>query len=153
MRDLRIAGYWVLFALSGLAAAGWAAAHAKSDWQAPPEAKNMKNPVPSNEATLAAGKVLYTDKCASCHGDTGDGKGPEAEMYAVSPADFRDFNLMSEMTDGELFWKITEGRRPMPSFKKQFADEQRWQLVNYIRTFAKPPASAASPAKHPPHKK
>jgi mono/diheme cytochrome c family protein len=40
------------------------------------------------------------------------------------------------MTDGEIFWKITEGRRPMPSFKKELTDEQRWQLVNFLRRLA-----------------
>ena len=153
MRGCRAAGFWIFLALTGLVAASWAPAESKSDWQAPPDAKNMKNPVPANDAALAAGKSQFADKCAKCHGDDGDGKGMEAEMYAVSPADFTDWRLMSEMTDGELFWKITEGRRPMPSFKKQFTDEQRWQLVNYIRTFAKPPAPPTPPAKRPPRKK
>jgi len=44
--------------------------------------------------------------------------------------------MMEEMTDGEIFYKISEGRRPMPSFKKRLTEEQRWQLVNYVRTFA-----------------
>jgi mono/diheme cytochrome c family protein len=107
----------------------------------------LKNPLPVNAATLAAGKALYADKCAECHGDKGDGKGPEAGMYAVPPSDFSDPHMMSEMTDGEIFWKITEGRRPMPSFKKQFTDEQRWQLVNYLRTFSKSASPSSPPAK------
>jgi mono/diheme cytochrome c family protein len=66
---------------------------------------------------------------------------------------------MAEMTDGEIFWKMGEGKLPMPAFKKRLTDEQRWQLVNYLRTFApKPPASAAplpppaKPKSAPPHK-
>jgi mono/diheme cytochrome c family protein len=51
------------------------------------------------------------------------------------------------MTDGEIFWKMTEGRKPMPSFKKQLTDEQRWQLVNFLRTFA--PKPVAKPAAKP----
>jgi mono/diheme cytochrome c family protein len=130
-----------------LAGAVWAIVHAHDGWTAPAEAKNLKNPVPVNEATLAAGKALFADKCANCHGEKGDGKGPEAEMYAVSPTNFTDAHMMGEMTDGEIFWKITEGRRPMPSFKKQYTDEQRWQLVNYVRTFSKPASPSPTPAK------
>jgi len=57
------------------------------------------------------------------------------------------------MTDGELFWKISEGRRPMPEFKKRLTEEQRWQLVNYVRTFAPKPAPAPKPTPAPSKKK
>ena len=67
-------------------------------------------------------------------------------MYSVKPANFTDSHMMSEMTDGELFWKLSEGRRPMPSFKKRLTEEQRWQLVNFVRTFAPPPPLPAKPA-------
>ncbi len=130
-----------------LAGAVWAVAHTNNGWSAPEEAKSLKNPIPVNEITLAAGKALYADKCAECHGDKGDGKGPQAETYAVAPSAFTDAHMMSEMTDGEIFWKITEGRRPMPSFKRQYTDEQRWQLVNYLRTFSKSAAPPSAPAK------
>jgi mono/diheme cytochrome c family protein len=41
--------------------------------------------------------------------------------------------MMKKATDGELFWKITEGRPPMPSYEHQLSETQRWQLVNYLR--------------------
>jgi mono/diheme cytochrome c family protein len=120
----------------------------QSDWVAPPEAKNLKNPVPANDTTLAAGKEIYTAKCEECHGEKGDGNGDEAMMYDPKPGDFTNAQQMKQLTDGELFWKITEGKKPMPSFKNRLTEEQRWQVVNYIRTFSKGAASA--PAK--PHK-
>jgi mono/diheme cytochrome c family protein len=46
-----------------------------------------------------------------------------------SPAVQRD-------TDGELFWKITNGRGAMPAWK-QLPETERWQIVNYIRTLKK----------------
>ncbi len=56
----------------------------------------------------------------------------------TSPAsNFTDAKIMRPQTDGELFWKISEGRDPMPSFKGQLTDTQIWQLVNYVRTFSK----------------
>ncbi len=134
--------YAIIFATLavGLLLAGWASAHDK-DWQVPPEARKVKNPIAPNADNLAAARAIYVDKCAKCHGDKGAGDGPEAEMYDPAPAKFSDAHMMSEMTDGEIFWKMTEGRKPMPSFKKELTDEQRWQLVNFLRTLVpKPPA-------------
>ncbi|HUK31246.1 MAG TPA: c-type cytochrome [Candidatus Acidoferrum sp.] len=120
---------------SALLVAGLASA-LDEDWKAPPEAKRMKNPVTPNADNLATARAIYADKCAKCHGDKGTGDGPEADMYTPAPANFTDAKMMNGMTDGEIFWKMTEGRKPMPSFKQDLTDEQRWELVNYLRTFA-----------------
>ncbi len=144
----------MLFVLS-LVLAVWAAAHGKQSWPAPEEAKKLKNSVPATEASLAAAKAIYMDKCAQCHGGEGKGDGPEAATYDVKPADFTDAHMLGEMTDREIFWKISEGRRPMPTFKKQLTEEQRWQLVNYLRTLAPKPAPATKSSndkKLQPHK-
>jgi mono/diheme cytochrome c family protein len=137
----------------GLILAAWAAAHGTKNWPAPEEARKVKNPVPATEASLVAAKAVYTEQCAQCHGDQGKGDGPESPMYDVKPADFTDAHMMGEMTDGEIFWKISEGRRPMPSFKQRLTEEQRWQLVNYVRTFVAKPAPAQKPAQAPANKK
>ena len=68
-------------------------------------------------------------------------------MYSTKPANFTDAHMMSEMSDGELFYKMTEGREPMPSFRRQLTEEQRWQLVHYIRTFTPKPKPKPEPAK------
>jgi mono/diheme cytochrome c family protein len=121
------------------------AAGDKDAWIVPEEAKKLKNPIPVTTAGLSAARDLYKDKCAKCHGETGKGDGVEAPMYSVKAKDFTDASMMKDKTDGEIFYKITEGRRPMPSFKKQLADEQRWQLVNFLRTFA---VKSANPDKN-----
>ena len=54
------------------------------------------------------------------------------------PSDFTDAHMMGEMTDGGIFWKMSEGHGPMPSFKKLLTAEERWHLVNYLRTLAHP---------------
>jgi mono/diheme cytochrome c family protein len=138
-----------VMAIAALFFAGWATAHDK-DWPVPADAAKVKNPVAPTSDNLAAAKAIYMDKCANCHGEKGGGDGPEADMYTPSPSKFNDAHMMSEMTDGEIFWKMTEGRKPMPSFKKQLTDEQRWQLVNYVRTLT--PKSAPKPAPKPPAK-
>ena len=57
---------------------------------------------------------------------------------------------MNGMPDGEIYWKITEGRKPMPSFKNQLSDEQRWQLVNFLRTLVPKPAVPKKPGANKP---
>jgi mono/diheme cytochrome c family protein len=100
-------------------------------------AHNMANPVPATPEALAAAKDSYDSHCASCHGSTGDGKGDKAEGLWSKPTDFRDAAHMSRATDGDLYWVTTKGNWPMPAFEKRLSDEERWQLIDYIRTFAK----------------
>ncbi len=147
-RILRWGGFLSL--LAGIAAL--AAADDVKGWTVPPEAKAVKSPLTQSPAVVAAGKTLYDDKCANCHGDKGKGDGPEADMYDTPPTDLTKPGLLDGMSDGELFWKISKGRRPMPVFEKQFNEEQRWQLVHFVRTLAPPPAPE-KPAKATPAKK
>jgi mono/diheme cytochrome c family protein len=106
-------------------------------WVAPAEARTVKNPVPANPASLAAGAKTFNDNCAPCHGDTGAGDGAAGKFTKVKPANFTDPKLMSKETDGSLFWKMSEGRGPMPSWKGNFTETERWQLVDYIRKLGK----------------
>jgi mono/diheme cytochrome c family protein len=110
-------------------------------WIVPEEAKQRQNPLQPSDAALPSARSVYSEKCASCHGDTGKGDGPDASSHEPAPSNFTDVNLMHAVTDGELFYKITEGHRPMPSFKKRLTEEQRWRLVLLIRSFAAPNAS------------
>ena len=142
----------ILILLAGMAV--FTAAHEIKGWVVPAEAKAVKNPLEATPAVVAAGAALFTDKCANCHGDKGKGDGPEAEMYDTPPSDLTHPGMLAEMSDGEIFWKISKGRRPMPVFEKQLNEEQRWQLVHFVRTLApKPQPAAAKPAKAAPAKK
>jgi mono/diheme cytochrome c family protein len=105
-------------------------------WVVPEEAKRVPNPLKPSGANLSAAQRLYLDKCAECHGDSGKGDGSQAKMYDPRPADFTDAAHMNSVSDGELFYKISQGHRPMPSFKKRFTEEQRWQLVLFLRSLA-----------------
>jgi mono/diheme cytochrome c family protein len=107
-------------------------------WSVPEEAKRRKNPVPASDTSLQAIRQIYLDKCAVCHGDSGRGDGHDAKLYNPQPTAFADAKSIDAVTDGELFYKLSEGRRPMPSFKKRLSEEQRWQLVLLIRSFSKP---------------
>jgi mono/diheme cytochrome c family protein len=105
------------------------------DWKAPPSAVNRPNPVPANANTIALGQKLYVGNCMTCHGETGKGDGPGAAALEKRPADLAA-RIRSGETDGELFWKISQGRSPMISWKGSLSETQRWELVNYIKTLA-----------------
>jgi mono/diheme cytochrome c family protein len=106
------------------------------NWSATAAARKLKNPLPPTADVLAAGLQNYGQHCRSCHGEKGDGRGEKAAELSVAPGDFTDARTMSRRTDGQLFWQITRGRLPMPAFEDKLTDQQRWQLVDYIRTFA-----------------
>jgi mono/diheme cytochrome c family protein len=116
-------------------------------WAVPESARAMKNPIAPSAADLDSVRPIYRDKCSSCHGLSGRGDGHDGSLYDPKPTDFTDARHMSAVTDGELFYKLTEGRKPMPSFKKRLSDEQRWRMVLLIRAFLDPPSvgPAASP--------
>jgi mono/diheme cytochrome c family protein len=105
-------------------------------WVVPEEVKKLKNPVASSESTLKAARGVYTDECAQCHGERGKGDGPEAAMHSPAPSDITDAKHMNTVTDGEIFYQISEGRKPMPSFKKRLTEDQRWGLVLLVRTLS-----------------
>jgi len=105
-------------------------------WVAPKTADNVKNPLSTDNSKMAETKTLYITNCGPCHVDKGRGDGPAAPGLNPKPADHTSAAVQSE-TDGAIFWKLSEGRSPMPAYKKIFSEEQRWELVNYIRTLAK----------------
>ena len=115
----------------------YAALHKREwSWPVPEEAKQLKNPLQPSDTALKSAKAVYMDKCVQCHGDTGKGDGRDALRYDPAPADLTDTKRMSNVTDGELFYKISEGKKPMPVFKAKLTEDQRWELVLLIRSFA-----------------
>jgi mono/diheme cytochrome c family protein len=126
----------VLVVFSMLAMAGATILYTLSGWSAPARARNLKNPFPSTPETLANAHHDYVSHCQSCHGSSGDGKGDRADKLSIAPADFRDAHALKLSTEGEMFWIITEGHKPMPAFRGTMTDEQRWHLVDFVRTFA-----------------
>jgi mono/diheme cytochrome c family protein len=123
-----------------LVAAAYTYFQESKPWVIPEEAKARKNPLQPSEAALQSAKPLYAESCANCHGDSGKGDGSEAMRYDPKPADFTDARHMNTVTDGALFYQISQGRKPMPAFKKRMTEDQRWQLVLLVRSFASPPA-------------
>ncbi|MBI4637206.1 MAG: cytochrome c [Candidatus Rokubacteria bacterium] len=114
-----------------LAGTGAAVVLAQGEWAAPADAKAAKNPVKG----IGGGKKSVETNCASCHGSSGKGDGPAASALPTKPADWTSAKVQAQ-TDGELFWKIANGRGAMPPWK-HLPDKERWEIVNYIRTLKK----------------
>lgn len=107
----------------------------QNEWVVPDEYVNMTNPIPVN-TDKAVGKSLYTKHCKSCHGKEGYGDGPKAEEQEGELGDFSSVEFQSQ-TDGSLFYKSSFGRDDMPEYTKKMPDdEDRWLIVNYMRTLA-----------------
>jgi mono/diheme cytochrome c family protein len=108
----------------------------------PGEMAGVVNPIAQTAESLARGEQVYRDHCPMCHGDAGRGDGPAAFGMNPRPADFR-VHMAAGHTDGELFYWVSEGLRGtmMPAFREVLSEDERWHVVNFIRTFA-PPDSA-----------
>jgi len=106
---------------------------AQKNWAVPEYTKGLKNPFAGNTAATAEGKVIYGQMCVLCHGITGKGNGEAGLSLEKKPANFLALKDIQNETDGEIFWKITVGKPPMSSYDELLTEDQRWQLVNYIR--------------------
>jgi mono/diheme cytochrome c family protein len=128
LRSAAVAGV----AATLVAGAALTAAWAQGEWKAPAEAKATKNPV---KGVGNAKKNIETN-CVTCHGAGGKGDGPAAAaLPPPKPADWTSAKIAAE-SDGELFWKISNGRGAMPPWK-HLPDKDRWEIINYIRTLQK----------------
>lgn len=103
------------------------------NWKAPASADKIVNPQKANVVTIRAGKKLYDQFCSICHGKRGKGDGMAGMALKPRPANFTK-PLIQKQTDGAIYWKITEGKPPMAAYKDVLTEEQRWQLVNFIRS-------------------
>ena len=95
--------------------------------------------IPTGEIT--AGRALYEDNCASCHGEKGNGKGTDSPALSAAPADFTDQAFMARISAQDLFISTSEGVSPaMPAFGDQLSENERWSIASYLRslTFSLP---------------
>ncbi len=99
----------------------------------------------TDPAMIARGRELYAARCAVCHGDSGDGKGPAGAALPLKPPDFRDRAGVAEMRDNYWFWRVSEGGQAepfrsrgsaMPPWKDQLSVEDRWAVMAYQHTFS-----------------
>jgi len=109
---------------------------AQSTWVAPKSADAITNPLKNDVKAVKQGKAIYAQFCAICHGDKGKGDGMAAAALNPKAANFTTEKFNSQ-TDGAVYWKLTEGRSPMASYKETLSETKRWQLVNYLKSLKK----------------
>jgi mono/diheme cytochrome c family protein len=104
----------------------------------PAEAARMVNPVKPTAESLAHAKKLYGYDCALCHGATGDGKGDAVADMKLTMKNYTDPAALKDMSDGELFYIIRNGKGQMPAEEVGRAkNDDVWNLVVLVRSFAK----------------
>jgi mono/diheme cytochrome c family protein len=111
----------------------------------PPFLDTPVAPRPATSAvTVEHGKRLYTANCIQCHGPEGKGDGYGAPFLVPPPRDFTSgqfkFRTTSSgllPTDDDLFRTISRGAdgTGMPPWKYLLSDEERWALVDYVKSF------------------
>jgi mono/diheme cytochrome c family protein len=103
----------------------------------PADAKQMENPVKATPASQAQAKKMYGYDCVICHGEKGDGKGEIAADQKPPLKDWTDPAALKDMTDGELFYIIKNGKGNMTGEGDRLKTDELWNMVIYVRLFAK----------------
>ena len=125
-RLLLFLGILIVFAAGGARAQG-------ADWQIPPDAANLKSPLPSTPGILKAGRATFASRCQRCHGPEGRGDGPESDPSHPA-ANLTDGSRAEINPDGVMFYKVWNGRKPMPAFKSELSKNEIWSVVEYVKS-------------------
>jgi mono/diheme cytochrome c family protein len=92
------------------------------------------NPIPADQSSISRGNELYHIICSACHGDQGKGNGPVATYLKNKPADLTGLSVQS-LNDGGIFMVISNGiDGKMPALNENLTVQERWDVVNYVRT-------------------
>jgi YHS domain-containing protein/mono/diheme cytochrome c family protein len=105
-------------------------------WMAPGEEAQKPNPVESDEESIARGKEIFMQRCTICHGSAGAGDGVLSATHSPKTADLSG-KMVRMHPDGDVFYKISKGRGVMPAWEVTLSEEERWSLVNFIRSLSK----------------
>lgn len=103
-------------------------------WEVPARRARVANPLPVSDAAIAEGRSIFQARCQVCHGTRGNNDGPGKALMQCAPR--LSDAAMWDKTDGELFWKISEGRAPMPAWKNVLTENQRWAVIHFVRTLS-----------------
>jgi len=105
---------------------------------------DLENPAPRTEEAVAAGRRLYLNYCASCHGAQADGKGVIAPNLTPAPRNlvvvtsFGEKPFIDYLSDARIYDSVTNG---VPGTSMQpwigvLSDEERWQIIGFMRSEA-----------------
>lgn len=103
-----------------------------------PDITVLANPIDDSDESLGRGKTLFENYCTTCHGLNGGGHGPAAHGITTFPRQLWVWNNSDSSADGYLFWFITNGRNEMPPWGLILSENDRWDVINYIKTLEEP---------------
>lgn len=109
-------------------------------WIAPPAEQAKVSPIAPSKEAVKRGRALFLKHCSTCHGKEGKGDGPAAAFGMVTPRDLTSPTVQARMSDGDLFWKLSKGRKVgsdvlMPAGEEKIASEEdRWRVVLFVRS-------------------
>jgi mono/diheme cytochrome c family protein len=107
-------------------------------YRIPEEDAKKVNPIKYSTSSVAEGRRLYDSQCAMCHGETGDGKGELAVSLSLTTIkDWTQLDALKEWTDGQIFYVMDKGKRHMPGQEGRMKADQKWNLVNFVRSLTK----------------
>ena len=89
------------------------------------------------------GAAVYVHQCQCCHGSRGRGDGATARKANMDVPDLTDGETAAQ-SDEDLFAIVTRGQKPMPAFRDRLSEQQRWDVVRYVRTAFTPGAGGKS---------
>ena len=100
--------------------------------------REVKNPTTDFDSSIKRGEGMFIKNCSKCHGLNGNGYGVVAHGFTTFPRQLWIWNNTGPETDGYLFWFITNGRSDMPPWGLILSENERWDLINYIKTIKNP---------------
>lgn len=103
-----------------------------------PDIPQVTNPVPATAESTGRGEKLYMQYCSKCHGMNGNGAGPSSHGFSTNPRQLWTWHNADASADPYLYWFITNGRTDMPPWGVILSENERWDLVNYIKTIEPP---------------
>jgi mono/diheme cytochrome c family protein len=130
--------WWIALILLSISAAALVAA--ESSWlsKVPPADRQRVNPYAGQPEAIAAGKLLFEENCAKCHGNDAEGRRGRPSLRS---------ERVAHATDGELAWLLRNGslRKGMPTWSS-LPEPERWQLIAFLRSLPRdgPPAAAVA---------
>lgn len=114
----------------------------------PAEYAQKTSPYAPDDASIGRGQAIYTQHCATCHGESGMGDGPAGANLDPPASPIAHTSQM--LGDDYLFWRLSEGGLPfktaMPSFKGILDENQRWDVLHYVRALGQDGAAAIATA-------
>ena len=138
--------FWIVAAVVGLSACGSEDDHGHhghhdhSHDTVPAAYSGLQNPSEGEQAAIDSGGQIWVTYCANCHGAQGDGQGAVAAQLTPPPPALNDARVLDSMSDGYLFWILTEGAMSgqvsssMPAYGETLSDPELWAVISFLRT-------------------